>query len=154
VRAATTIEFNGAFKKKLFKVLKVRLGSQIRLFYLQENIESLEYNIYPVENQKGGIWQGFFAHLEYDLNPRIYINANTCVLSGNFSLDRIYLDDPALSEEQKWTSDFDIDIYNKEFILRMGIGFRLGYMGKEGEEDEIQKSWEEKQRKKGKKKRK
>jgi hypothetical protein len=144
-------ELSGAFQQKLFKVLKVRLGTQVRVFYLQENIESLEYGPYPVENYSAGIWQGIFAHLEYDLNSRIYINANTCILSGSISLDGTYVDDPAKSEKQRKTGGFDFTVYNNEHILRVGVGFRLGYMGKEGEEDEIQKAWDEKQRKKGKK---
>jgi hypothetical protein len=147
-------ELSGAFQQKLFNVLQFRLGTQARLYYLQEDIESLEYSIFPVENYSTGIWQGIFAHLEYDLNPRIYINANTCVLSGSISLDRKYVDDPARSEKQRWTGGFDFSVYNNEHILRVGVGFRLGYMGKEGEEDEIQKAWEEKQKKKGKRKRK
>jgi hypothetical protein len=146
-------EYGYELKKKLFDFMTVRFGGAGRLFYLREDIQSAEYNMFPVINSKTGVWVGAFAHLEFDITSRIYIDINTSPISMALSYNQAEVQDPALTVKQQTSDEFSVDAFGDR-ILRVGIGFRLGYMGGADEEDELQIEWEEKRKKKGKGKKK
>lgn len=127
-------EYGWGLKHKLFKVLDMRFGFAFRLYNLREEIDSEDYlfTTFPTERTVTGIWIGFFTHLEYNLSPRFYLNANTSIATVKAEQEHLKIDDPNLSEDLREGNLYELGtIY--EPILRLGVGYRFGGFKKEGE---------------------
>ena len=104
------------------------------MYFLREEIESVEYfTPLPVERIVTGIWTGLFAHVEFDVSKRIYINVNTCFISGKVENEYLHINDPNLLEEERKRGGTGFGFSYLEHILRIGIGYRFGGMYKEVE---------------------
>jgi hypothetical protein len=124
IDTALRYEIGGTMKRKIFKVLKLRLGKSFKVFHLDERITSKDYNEYPVDRKVSGLTSSIFSSLEFGLGKRLYVEivANWSIMTVAF--DRNYYDDPTRPAGLRNIGGTDFDFFNEK-LLRIGLGFNL-----------------------------
>lgn len=107
-------------KEKMF----FRLGGSFRLYYYRGEQEPFDESGIPRIDKNQGMELAGAAHIEYWLTKRLVLDLNLIMLNINSAVETTLLDHPLLTERQRESQLFSIDVGNQR-ILRIGLGYKL-----------------------------
>jgi hypothetical protein len=118
-------EIGGYVDKKLFNKITFRLSKSVRFFYASGEADGSPP---PLEHrrttQSVGINFSYIPHIEIHLFGGVILDVSTSVLGTSWSVVQTYVENPALTENQRTFGGFDMDAFGHR-LFRLGIGVPL-----------------------------
>ncbi|MCB9289408.1 MAG: hypothetical protein H6560_19005 [Lewinellaceae bacterium] len=117
-------ELGSYLEGNLFKIIRVRLGGGLLLYYYDGRVEPLTTTRFPRDLKSGGFLLSFIPHFEIPLGQRFFADFNASVFSIGVGIEHSYIHHPLFTERQRDQTSIAYDLGVNRF-LRLGLGVRL-----------------------------
>ena len=118
-------EWGKYMKAGFIKNARLQISASARLFvYLSDEVPTAISPGFRITSEAGGISFSVVPHLELPLSEVLFLDINTSLLNFYYGVNFNRVHNPVLTINQQQQGGFELTIWS-EYILRIGIGYRL-----------------------------
>lgn len=101
------------------------LGFSLAPYFKHNDYSPTANNIYAYSETLTGVKSYLIPRLSYYLSSRVFLDINLPLSVSDINLRTVQNENPAIPALQKRVSNFDLEIFPKQFSGRIGVGFKL-----------------------------
>lgn len=107
------------------KNINVFAGLGATAIYASKNIIPFVSNLYPIRNTQVGVTTQIQMGVKHNLFKRLFIDAQALLPLATMNYQRISKLDAALTQEEQKVDTINLEITNKDYTFRIGLGYYL-----------------------------